>query len=122
MTPRPRRRFLDLDESVKALAAAGAAYGAAAEEVEDEPVAAAAVRKVEGVGVAVGAGLSVRKHCHLKNQLLSEASLSLGGRFFRAIFRLCVDLSPKRECGMFRSNGFVEWVGFAPETKTYLSG
>ena len=66
MTPRPRRHFLDLDESVKALAAAGAAHRAATEDVENEPVTAAAVREVEGVGVAVGADLSVRKHGHLR--------------------------------------------------------
>jgi hypothetical protein len=60
-------RFLGFDEGVEALVAAGAANGAATEEVEDEPVGAAAVREVKGVCVAVGAGHSIRKHGHLKS-------------------------------------------------------
>jgi hypothetical protein len=93
MTPPSRGPFLGFDESVEALTAAGAANGTATEEMEDEPVAAAAVREVEGVGIAVGAGLSVRKHGHLKNQLLSEPSLSSGWDFFRAIFQILCEVA-----------------------------
>jgi hypothetical protein len=48
--------------SVEALAAAGAANGAQGEEIEEPILGAATMGAMDGIGVAVRAGLSVAEH------------------------------------------------------------